>query len=73
MLCSSSFYSFIEHFFCASLLFDDIPYLAKLRQKNVTTQSGENLRSFVFALFWNLIFMRKSSKPRIYADLVRFT
>ena len=30
------------------------------------------LRSFVFVLFWNLVFMCKSNQPRIYADLLKF-
>lgn len=67
MLCSSIFYSSIKYF-CASLLFNDIPYQAKLCQRKVTTQSGKNVTQFCFCLSRNLVFMRKCSQSRIYAE-----
>ena len=39
--------------------FNDIPYLAKLPQRKLTTQSGKNFTRFCFVLFWILVFMCK--------------
>ena len=54
---------------CFSMIY--LPYLAKLRQRKVTTRSDDNFMPFCFVLFWNLVFMCKGSQPRIYADLLR--
>ena len=42
MLCSSSFYSFINSFLC-KFVFNDIPYLAKLCHRKVMTRSGKDV------------------------------
>ena len=62
----------IMKYFCGSLFFNDKPYLAKLRQRKVTTRSGGNFMWFCFCFIWNLVYMRKGNQPRIYVDLLRF-
>ena len=56
--------------FCASLFVNDMPYLAKLRQRKVTTQSGKNVILFCFCFIVEFSFYMQ--KPGIYADLLRF-
>ena len=55
-----------------SLVFNDIPFLANLRLREVMTQNGENLTRFCFCFILELSFYVKGSQPRIYADLLRF-
>ena len=61
-----------KEFFCARLFSNDIPYLAKLRQRKVTTTKWRKFYEFHFILFWKLVFMCEGSQPRTYTDLFRF-
>ena len=68
-------YSFIHslNIFCASLLLLMICLTClNFARETWWHEVAKILRGFVFVLFWNLVFMRKSSQPRIYADLLRF-
>ena len=61
-------------FFALFCLFNDRQYLncQNFSREKGRLEVAKLLRHFVFALFWNLFFMRKGSQLRIYADLVRF-
>ena len=49
------FFSFIKHFL-REFGFNDTAYLAKLRQRKVTTRSGENFTQFCFCFILELNF-----------------
>ena len=63
---------FIYKTFFAWVVFDDIPYLAKLCKRQVTTRCGKNFTQFCFCFILELSFYVQSKKFRIYADLLRF-
>ena len=50
------FYSFIKHFLREFAFVNDMPYLSKLRQRNVMTRSGKNLTRFCFCFILEFSF-----------------